>query len=222
MVLTMTFCNRITILKPTRVKKNQARFLFIFPVHNWWKNSYNGHFSNQVYLSARGNRLKSTYILSAMNLRHFFSETYAVWNINSFQVRLSKLLLHKIPTWNSIQFFFLPQADTHFFPLCLPHTNRLGIACKCVSRKPQTTIHASVSFHVRAFMPTVPALKGRHQLLLLARSKPSVRDSGSTTKLNAVPKPDLSTKNSKKHVSGPTLVPHSKVMTPELCSAKML
>lgn len=72
MVLTMTFCNRITILKPTRVKKNQARFLFLFPVHNWWKNSYNGHFGNQDYVSPCGNRLRSTYILTAINLRHFF------------------------------------------------------------------------------------------------------------------------------------------------------
>lgn len=64
----------------------------------------------------------------------------------------------------------------------------------------------------------------RHWLPLLVRPKLSVRDSGSTINLNAVPKPELSTKNSKKQVSHLTLVPSSKVKTPELCSAsaKML
>lgn len=123
---------------PQELRKKTGKVFIPFSCAIWWKNSYNGHFSNRVYLSACGNRLKSTYILTAINLRHIFSETYAVWNINSFQVRLWKLQLHKITPCNSIIFFLL-QADTHLFPLCLPHSTLQARDGLCISRKSQAT-----------------------------------------------------------------------------------
>lgn len=174
-------------------------------------------------VSACGNTLKSTYILTAINLRHFF-----LWNMQygiSIHFKWYYQNCYCTKFWHGIPFsffFFLLQADTHFFPLCLPHTNRLGIACKCVSKKPQTTTLCLCLLSCQGFHVSCPCTEKETLTPSAGQAKPSVRDSGSTTKLNAVPKPDLSTKSSKKQVSSLTLVPHSKVMTPELCSAKML